>query len=261
MEPTWEGRSVADWQSDWKVPLLEIHETLTSTNSRARDLLREGGSSLTTVIAQTQTEGRGRDGNYWYSPKDMGLWMSFILRHSIHDSPNLVSTLAGIAVIDAIDSVSDTLKPGIKWPNDIEINGKKVGGILCETCGRESVVVGIGLNVRQEQGDFPDVLTGRATSIGMTSGQVVSLGELAGSILSHCRGLLEPLPVVLPVELIEKLEKRSTLIGMKVSLASGQEGSVLGFSPLGAMLVMVEGRLRHINSTSAIRSYTEIPKG
>ncbi|MEO2158380.1 MAG: biotin--[acetyl-CoA-carboxylase] ligase [bacterium] len=251
---------MADWQANWEVPLLEIHETLTSTNSRARDLLREGGSSFSTVIAQTQTEGRGRNGNYWHSPKDMGLWMSFLLRHSIQDPPNLVSTLTGLAVVDAIDSVSDTSRLGIKWPNDIEINGKKVGGILCETCGRESVVVGIGLNVIQEQDDFPAFLAEKVTSIGMASGKAVSLAELAGSILLHCKILLDPLPTVLPVGLIEKLERRSTLIGMKVPLSDGQEGSVLGFSPLGAMLVMAEGSLRHINSTSAVRSYTEIPK-
>ena len=121
-------------------------------------------------------------------------------------------------------------------------------------------MVGIGLNVIQEQDDFPAFLTEKVTSIGMASGKVVSLAELAGSILLHCKILLDPLPTVLPVGLVEKLERRSTLVGMKVSLSDGQEGSVLGFSPLGAMLVMAEGSLRHINSTSAVRSYTEIPK-
>ena len=259
MEPTWEGRPIAEWQSDWDIPLLEVHDILTSTNSRVRDLFKEGGSSFTTVVAETQTNGRGRNGNRWYSPKGMGLWMSFLLRHSIHDSPNLVPTLTGLAVLDAIDSVCDTLRAGIKWPNDIEINGKKIGGILCETCGKESVVIGIGLNVTQKQNDFPDVLTDKAASLSVACGRVVNLAELAGSILFHCRLLLDPLPNVLPVSLIEKLEKRSTLIGMKVSLYSGLEGSVVGFSPSGSMLVMAEGRLRHINSSNVVRSYVEKP--
>ena len=257
MKLTWEGKPIAQWQKQWQIPLLEVHESLTSTNSRARELIKKGGLSFTTVVAETQTEGRCRDGSRWHSPKGKGLWMSFLLQNPSTQPATIVPALTGLALLEAMESVCDSVDLGIKWPNDLVINGKKVGGILCEAFGKESLVVGIGVNLSQKPDDFPEFLLGRAISIEMSSGQVVEPSSLVGPILSSCKSSLDPLPAALSPKLIERLGAKSTVIGTGVSLSNGSEGVVTGFSPLGAMLVLTKNNLHHINSTAGIRFHID----
>ena len=252
---TWKGKSVTDWQKKWGVPLLEAHESLPSTNSRARELLETGVAPFSTVIAETQTEGRGRNGNNWFSPKGMGLWMSFVLRDVAKSSAKLIPTLAGLAVLDALEKASGSSRLGIKWPNDIEADGRKIAGILCETFRKDSAVVGIGINLTQSSDDFKNLSLERAGSVAMATGRVLEPSGITGSIIAHCKDLLNPLPTILNPELVEKLKNKSTLVGTRVLLTNGLEGSVVGFSPLGAMLVMVQESLYQINSTGDIRRY------
>ena len=253
----WEGKYVSDWQAEWGIPLLEVHESLSSTNSRARELLQEGAPSFSTIVAETQTQGRGRNGKYWYSPKGMGLWMSFVLRGTAHSSTGLVPILTGLAVLDALESVCGNLGLGIKWPNDIEIDGRKVGGILCEVFDEDSLIVGIGINLKQKQGDFQSQMLDSATSLSIATGRFLNTTSVMGPIIEQCRRLLEPLPTMLSEDLVEKLEAKSTVLDLRVTLSNGLEGSVAGFSSLGAMIVMAEGVLHHINSSGAVRCYAK----
>ena len=253
----WEGKYVTDWQTEWGIPLLEVHESLSSTNSRARELLQGGAPSFSAIVAETQTQGRGRNGRYWYSPKGMGLWMSFVLRDAAPSSTSLVPILAGLAVLDALESVCGNLGLGIKWPNDIEIDGRKVGGILCEVFDKDSLMVGIGINLKQKQDDLQSQMLDSATSLFIATGRVLSTASVMGPIIKQCKNLLEPLPTMLSKDLVEKLEKKSTVMGLRVLLANGLEGSVVGFSSMGAMIVMAEGVLHHINSSGAVRCYAK----
>lgn len=126
-----------------------------STNEYVKQMANDVPEG-TVVLADKQTMGRGRSGHDWYSPEG-GLWMSVLLAH--HESC-LVSLLAGVAICEVLEPYG--IATGIKWPNDIMLNGKKIAGILCEVID-DKVVLGIGLNLNVR--DFPDDLAGRASSV------------------------------------------------------------------------------------------------
>ncbi len=236
----WEGESVAVWQRRWNVPYVEIHESLPSTNERARELARDRAAPFSVVIAETQTAGKGRFGKRWDSPAGMGLWLSFLLGVRPPGEPTLVPILVGLAVARAIEAVCPTSAPGIKWPNDVELAGRKVAGILCEGEGVGTLVVGIGVNVRQSDGDFAPTLRGRAISL-EAAGCRVDRGDLARALLAEARLVLDPLPGLLDEGLRRELGRRDTLIGLMVSTDAGLEGRAMGISSDGALLVEVDG--------------------
>ena len=112
------------------MPILYF-ETTTSTMNLARIQAEQGSGEGTLVIAETQTAGRGRFSREWISPPGVNLYFSLILKPAIHQLPelNLIATLSILKSINAITG----LEPMIKWPNDITIKKKKLGGILIET--------------------------------------------------------------------------------------------------------------------------------
>ena len=126
-------------------------ESVTSTQKVAKEYAMNGAKHGTLIVADEQTEGRGRMVRKWYSPKGTGIWASFILRPDIQiqHAPQL-TLLSAVAVVQAIKKVTH-ITPEIKWPNDILISGRKVCGILTELQAEEdriqSVILGIGINV------------------------------------------------------------------------------------------------------------------
>lgn len=236
----WEGESVAVWRRRWNVPQVEAHESLPSTNERARELARDGAAPFSVVIAEAQTAGKGRSGKRWDSPAGMGLWLSFLLRVRSPGEPTLVPILVGLAVARAIEAVCPTSVPGIKWPNDVELDGRKVAGILCEGEGAGTLVVGIGVNVRQSESDFAPTLRGRAVSL-EAAGCRVHRGDLARALLAEARLVLDPLPGFLDEGSRRELGRRDTLIGRMVSTDAGLEGRAMGIATDGTLLVEVDG--------------------
>lgn len=138
---------------------IEYYEEIDSTNTRAKEWSKNGAIEGSLVIAEKQTQGKGRMGKAWESPKQEGIWMSFILKPQITaDKIPQITIIAGLAMCKAIREVTH-LEAGIKWPNDLVVNNKKVCGILCEMVkGYEdlSVIVGVGVNVNSKK--FPDDL-------------------------------------------------------------------------------------------------------
>ena len=144
-----------------------------STSSTALQLGRQGAAAGTVVMAESQTGGRGRLNRNWLSPPETGLYFSIILRPLLDpvDLPK-ITLAAGVAVCKAIEDEL-CLKPTIKWPNDILLDDRKVGGILSEagpieqtSSGQQTlVVVGIGLNIKKPAGGFPPELLGKATAL------------------------------------------------------------------------------------------------
>ena len=116
--------------------MIHYEESVETTQKIARTLASGGVPEGTLVVAEEQLGGKGRLMRNWYSPKFSGIWMSLILRPKIpfHQAPQL-TLLAAVAVAQAIEQTT-SLKPQIKWPNDILINRKKVTGILTELQGR-----------------------------------------------------------------------------------------------------------------------------
>ncbi len=237
----WEGRSRSVWEHLWGVPDVEIHDVLVSTNDRVRELAGEGAAAFTTVIAETQTAGRGRGGKRWESPPGMGLWMSFLLRPEGEGAPSLAPILGGLATARAIEAVCPGLRPRIKWPNDVMVSGLKVGGILCEAVGLDAIVVGVGLNIAQRPEDFPPDLRGRATSLAAVGCSGVSRAELAEGVLRQSRDLAEPLPSGLGEGLRGELQRRDALAGRTVHTDTGLKGRAVGVAQDGALLIETGG--------------------
>jgi BirA family biotin operon repressor/biotin-[acetyl-CoA-carboxylase] ligase len=126
-----------------------------STNDYLKGILDDVPEG-TVVIADVQSAGKGRKGRSWYSP-DGGMWMSVLLQQYQNC---LLPLTAGVAICDAFHEYD--IRPAIKWPNDILLNGKKIAGILTEVIDDRAILgMGINLNVR----DFPDDLKEKASSV------------------------------------------------------------------------------------------------
>ena len=159
-------------ESAWKEK-IHFFESIGSTNDMALELGEAGAPEGTLVIAEEQTEGRGQFGRPWFSRRGGGLWISLLMRPS--HIPKIISSLSrfgAVALCDAINQEGIVVKNlTIKEPNDVLIDGKKVAGVLVETrLGKSSfAVIGIGLNVFQQQDDFPEELRDRVTSLAQAS--------------------------------------------------------------------------------------------
>ncbi|WP_084786842.1 biotin--[acetyl-CoA-carboxylase] ligase [Bacillus tuaregi] len=174
---------------------IHYEEKIDSTQKMALQLSLDGASEGTVVIAEEQTAGRGRMARTWFSPKYTGVWMSVILRPQLlpHKAPQLTLVTA-VAVVQAIEELA-SIKPQIKWPNDILLNGKKITGILTELQAESdrinSVIIGIGMNVNQEQEMYPEELRSIATSLRIETGKSINRAELIRLVLAKLEYLYD----------------------------------------------------------------------
>ncbi|MCK4910612.1 MAG: biotin--[acetyl-CoA-carboxylase] ligase, partial [Thermodesulfovibrionales bacterium] len=150
-------------------------ESTESTNDHAMALAKDGASSGTVVAAETQTAGRGRLGREWVSPAGLNLYFSIILRPelSARDVP-LITLMCAVEAASALKAATGA-QVKLKWPNDLLLDGRKLGGILVESHMKgaqvEFVVAGIGININSREEDFPPEVRGIATSLFMASGR------------------------------------------------------------------------------------------
>jgi BirA family biotin operon repressor/biotin-[acetyl-CoA-carboxylase] ligase len=164
-----------------------------STNQIAKGLARQGAADGSLVVAEAQSAGHGRLSRGWFSPYGKGIWCSVILYPKINpiEVPP-ITMLTSVAIARAIKEVVG-IEAGIKWPNDIYLKGKKVCGILTEM-GAEMeqvkyLVLGVGLNVNIEAGDFPPFLKEVATSLKIESGRSVNRLRLLQATLKELEKL------------------------------------------------------------------------
>ncbi|MGH9375543.1 MAG: biotin--[acetyl-CoA-carboxylase] ligase [Terriglobia bacterium] len=161
--------------------------TVGSTNTEAMNLAARGAAHGTVVVAEEQTAGRGRFGRAWYSEKSAGIYASIILRPAIAPAQAPVLALAvGLAAQQAIEAAAG-MEPDLRWPNDLLLDGKKLGGILTEMSAEidrvHAVVAGIGLNVNQQE--LPPELALIATSLRIETGKRFSRLALLASLLKQ----------------------------------------------------------------------------
>ena len=160
-----------------------------STNADAFRLAEEGAEEGTTVIADAQSGGKGRRGRVWSSPAGVNLYCSIVLRPAImpHEAPQL-TFLSAVAAARAIEQTT-AMKPEIKWPNDVLINGRKVAGLLnemsAETDGINFVILGIGVNLNMTHAQFPADLRTPATSLLLSHGRPVNRAQFAATMLEE----------------------------------------------------------------------------
>lgn len=146
-------------------PPIHRHATLPSTQDLLHRMAEDGAPDGTVVVAAEQEGGRGQRGRTWHSPLG-GLWMSVLVRPKGAAAGEVLSLRAGLAVVRALDAFSSIPRVALKWPNDLYVEGRKVGGLLCEARWRGSelwwVVVGLGLNVSNP---VPPELEGQAATL------------------------------------------------------------------------------------------------
>jgi len=235
----WEGEPVTVWQQLWEVPVLEAHQRLGSTNDRAGELAREGAMAFTTVLAEEQTSGRGRGGKVWRSPPGTGLWLSTLLRQD-GPVPLTLPLLVGLAAARAIEAVHPDVHVGIKWPNDLFLDGRKIGGVLCESMlgpnATGSVVAGVGLNLRQPPEGFPSDIASTAASVEGVSRQPVRRSALASRLMAELHRLCGPSLDEVTASLIAEFGPRDVLMGHDVLTAQGP-GTARGIDSSGALIL------------------------
>jgi BirA family transcriptional regulator, biotin operon repressor / biotin---[acetyl-CoA-carboxylase] ligase len=160
-----------------------------STNDAILEIAKANPMEGVVVFAEHQTAGRGQRGNRWESAAGKGLWFSILLRPRIKlaDSPRLTAWAAE-AVSGAIQD-EFSLKPTIKLPNDVQIDGRKVAGVLIEMRAQKKAahlaIAGIGINVNQSREDFPRELQSRAISLAMALGRQVDRQSFAVALLRN----------------------------------------------------------------------------
>ncbi|HEX2925899.1 MAG TPA: biotin--[acetyl-CoA-carboxylase] ligase [Ruminiclostridium sp.] len=197
-------------------------DEIDSTNNYAKKIAIEGCSHGTVIIADRQTLGRGRVGRQWQSDTAEGIWFSIVLRPDVEpENVQIITLAASVAVVEAI-SETQGIVCGIKWPNDIILDGKKLGGILTELSAEPGhinhVVVGIGLNVNQDSEGFRDEIKHKAVSLKMYKGKPISRADLLGGILYKFEEIYKSVLLVKNQDIIDKWKKYSVTIGKEVKI-------------------------------------------
>ncbi|MBD3296515.1 MAG: biotin--[acetyl-CoA-carboxylase] ligase [Candidatus Omnitrophica bacterium] len=240
------GYEVAGRLSTRTLGKKDIHffDEIDSTNSKACELAEAGAEEGTVVIAEKQTGGRGRMGRKWASPAGQGVYMSVILRPDMKtDRIPAITLIAALAVIRSIEAVCG-VEAGMKWPNDVYMNGEKVCGILTEIRAQpdrvDFLVLGIGVNVNASKRSLPS----GATSLRLRTGHRVDRIEFVRDLI----GQLESLYGIYCESgfgvLRGECRRHSTILGNDVSMVEDSrtvEGKALDIDEKGALLVRTGG--------------------
>ncbi|WP_020525725.1 biotin--[acetyl-CoA-carboxylase] ligase [Catelliglobosispora koreensis] len=219
-------------ETGWRA---EVKETTGSTNADV--VLRAQEPERLVVFAEEQTAGRGRLARTWASPKGQGLWFSMLLRPT---APmwkwGLLPLITGVALAEAVEEQTN-LKTGLKWPNDLLIDDRKCAGILAEAAVPGAVIVGVGLNVWQDEQDLPTGPTAmQATSLTARGAQNLSRTSLAIAFLNR---MTEHYETFEQTQQLTAYQQRCWSIGREVRVTT-PGGEVIAGTATG---VDSEGRL------------------
>ena len=233
---------------------VHYFETLDSTNNCAKELAARGAPEGTVVIAETQTGGRGRLGREWDSPPGVGLYVSVVLRPLLPplELPRITLTTA-VAVVRTVRRVTE-LTPGIKWPNDLLVHRRKLGGILTEMETESDrirhVVVGLGLNVNNR--NFPPELAATATSLAQVAAGPFSRVDLLKAWLEEFEDLYERFLNQEFPEILAEWKRYTVTLGRGVTVKQGAReisGQAVDVAADGALLIRIpSGELVQVNS-------------
>lgn len=231
-------------------------EKVSSTNELAKELAQKGAAQGTVVIAEEQTGGKGRLGRVWYSPPGQGLWFSVILRPEI--SPVDASKLTLISAVGVARTIRELTRipAGIKWPNDVLIDQRKVCGILLEMSAEidkiNYIVVGVGVNVNLDEAKIPAEIDGVAISLAEQEKLKVTRVELLAALLNNLDNLYDEFLAGKFSEILTSWKEMSVTLNRWVRVISGsetEEGIAFDLDDDGALILMKDdGSVKRILS-------------
>lgn len=229
------------------VERIEFRPTIASTNDLALELISQQDRDFQTptlVLTPQQTAGRGRGPNRWWSSVG-GLTFSLILDRTASNLPvdrwQVVSLIAALTVCEVLEELLPTQKIGLKWPNDVSLQNRKVSGILLETVAHRSakLVVGIGINVNNSFADAPTELRATATSLVDVTQKEHDLTEILITLLTRFEDRLS-LAAVDQLPLPKLWNSRCLLHGHRVQVDVGRRqstGLCRGIDDQGALIL------------------------
>lgn len=224
---------LSDYAADIKI---ETVDTIDSTNDEMKRRANNGEGEISLLVAQKQTKGKGTKGRSFFSPEGTGIYMSLLLRPDYTPQEcTFLTTMAAVSCAKAIEKVTG-IKMQIKWVNDLYLEGKKVGGILTQAHlsqnGKEVewAIVGIGINLSEPEGGFPEELKGIATTLSKKDVQIKNrlIGEIVNEFIACYRSLTKK-------EFIEEYSKRLLGLNEKITVTEGNEeytGTVKGIDEM-----------------------------
>lgn len=223
---------------------VEIWDQIDSTNTRAIALGTEGAESGTLVIAREQTAGRGRRGRQWTSPPDSGIYASFLLRPPIAqmDKLSAITLGAGVAVAEAVEKATG-IRVGLKWVNDLVLDGKKLGGILAEMSTKDGIValvIGIGINVAMDAAEVPEELQNRMTWLEAATKHPVDANLVLAELCLSLERVYDAMLDNRTESILDEWRTRSVTLGKQVRATSGTnefEGTARDITQSGSLLL------------------------
>lgn len=232
---------------------LHYFDVIDSTNTKAKELATKNCADGTVVIADYQTQGRGRLARSFFSPKSMGIYASVVLRPAFlpPDAPKC-TLMAAVAIAQAIEEVTK-IRVGIKWPNDLLYQGHKIAGILTEMNAEMDkinyIIVGFGININQKLEDIPEELQSIMSSLAMISGEELSRQKILISILQH----LEQLYIISQEQgfssILDIWRKYAITLNQEIKVLAPNEtyvGIAMDIDDDGALLVQVNGQIKRV---------------
>jgi len=166
---------------------IYFYDEIDSTNNEAKKKAEDGAKQGTLVIAECQNGGRGRRGKKWISPSGSGIWMSFVLKPTIHPyGASMITLVAALSVVSALKNIKG-FECNIKWPNDIVANGKKICGILTEMSSEldavNYVIIGIGININSTE--FDEEISDIASSVFLETGLTIKRSQVVADFAKY----------------------------------------------------------------------------
>ncbi len=241
-------------QCQWREH-LHWYESISSTNDLAKKMANEGAPHGTVLIAGHQTGGRGRLGRSFSSPAGMGVYLSVILRPECGPEKLMHLTCAcAVAMCNAVENAL-AFRPSVKWINDLVYEKKKLGGILTELSASSEktdyAIVGIGINCRQTQQDFPAEIRDIATSSEMITGKPCDLAFLCASMICALWQMDQTL-LCKKEEMMNLYRKDCITLGQPIKFLQDthvQYGTAVDIDADGALIVSDQnGILRTVSS-------------
>lgn len=239
----------------WK-ERIHCFASLGSTNDHLKELARQGAPHGTAVLAAHQTNGHGRRGRFFHSPEGMGIYLSFLLRPGCGPMELMhLTCAAAVAMCDAVEAAAG-IRPGIKWTNDLVVGRKKLGGILTELSlspqGKvDYAIIGIGINCRQQETDFPEEICHIACSLDMVTERKNDPVKLAAAMLESLHQM-DCCLLSAKEMMLERYRADCVTLGQEISLVRGEEvrhGKAVAVDAEGALIVeFPDGHRETVNS-------------